>query len=145
MKGISCVLAAVNQTSDDFLLFKKAQNDLKLFEYYRKKDKFASFQNLQSKDFVRASRFHLIDGSKNTENETSREQRRSRNSENRCNNESFAFIYFVLNVTFRDAVIQPYLGKGLLAYYRDNVDHLLKEYPLSFHAKNMHFLCALIH
>ena len=28
-------------------------------EYYRKKDKFASFQNLQSKDFTRASRFHI--------------------------------------------------------------------------------------
>ena len=27
------------------------------FEYYRKKDKFASCQNLQSKDFARASRF----------------------------------------------------------------------------------------
>ena len=56
------------------------------FEYYRKKDKFASFQNLQSKDFAEASRFpYLIDGSQNTENETSREQRRSRNFENRCN------------------------------------------------------------
>ena len=29
------------------------------FEYYRKKDKFASFQNFQSKDFTRASRFHI--------------------------------------------------------------------------------------
>ena len=29
------------------------------FEYYRKKDKFASFQNLQSKDFAGASRFHI--------------------------------------------------------------------------------------
>ena len=29
------------------------------FEYYRKKDKFASFQNLQSKDFTRGSRFHI--------------------------------------------------------------------------------------
>ena len=29
------------------------------FEYYRKKDKFASFQNLWSKDFARASRFHI--------------------------------------------------------------------------------------
>ena len=28
-------------------------------EYYRKKDKFASFQNLQSKNFVRASRIHI--------------------------------------------------------------------------------------
>ena len=55
------------------------------FEYYRKKDKFASFKNLQSKDFAGVSRFpYLIDGSQNTENETSREQRRSRNFENRC-------------------------------------------------------------
>ena len=54
------------------------------FEYYRKKDKFASFQNLQSKDFARSKPFsYLIDGSQNTENETSREQRRSRNFENR--------------------------------------------------------------
>ena len=29
------------------------------FEYYRKKDKYASFKNLQSKDFVGASRFHI--------------------------------------------------------------------------------------
>ena len=29
------------------------------FEYYRKKDKFASFQNLQSKAFAGASRFHI--------------------------------------------------------------------------------------
>ena len=29
------------------------------FEYYRKKDKFASFQILQSKDFAGASRFHI--------------------------------------------------------------------------------------
>ena len=29
------------------------------FEYYRKKDKFASFQNLQSKDFAEVSRFHI--------------------------------------------------------------------------------------
>ena len=29
------------------------------FEYYRKKDKFVSFQNLQSKDFARASCFHI--------------------------------------------------------------------------------------
>ena len=50
------------------------------FEYYRKKDKFASFQNLQSKDFAEDKPFsYLIDGSQNTENETSREQRRSRN------------------------------------------------------------------
>ena len=29
------------------------------FEYYRKKGKFASFQNFQSKDFARASCFHI--------------------------------------------------------------------------------------
>ena len=29
------------------------------FEYYRKKDKFASFQTLQSNDFAGASRFHI--------------------------------------------------------------------------------------
>ena len=40
------------------------------FEYYRKKDKFASFQNLQSKDL-------RLGGSC--------VQRRSRNFENRCN------------------------------------------------------------
>ena len=30
LKGISCVLAAVNQTSNRFFLFKKAQHDLKV-------------------------------------------------------------------------------------------------------------------
>ena len=30
LKGISCVLAAVNQTSDDLFLFKKAQNNFKV-------------------------------------------------------------------------------------------------------------------
>ena len=29
------------------------------FEYYRKKDKFASFQNLESKDFAEIGRFHI--------------------------------------------------------------------------------------
>ena len=45
---------------------------LQTFEYYRKKDKFTSFPYLQS-NFRKCKPFsYLIDGSQNTENETSR-------------------------------------------------------------------------
>ena len=117
LQSISCVLAAVNKTSNDFFYSKEPKMILKFqqYEYYRKDEKFPSNQNLQSKDFARASHFqpfslissaerpyiyniifflsfvnmnlgvpnklvvisnsYLIDGSQNTENETSHEPR----------------------------------------------------------------------
>ena len=97
LKGISCVLSAINQTSDDLFLFKKAQNDLKVSTVgiLQKERQVCFVSEFTKQGFCRSKPFsYLIDGSQNTENETSHEQCWSHNFENRCNTELSVFIQF---------------------------------------------------